>query len=172
MRYASKQQLLDDIRGQHDALCALLREIPRSRHREAEVWGDGWTLHDLVAHLAEWQRLFLGWYEAGLEGGRPQLPASGYKWNETPRLNRAIRDRHLARSTAAVRADFETGYQRILELVEHLSPRQLLKPGAFAWTGAHPLATYLGPNTASHYRFAIEVVERWRKKGRSRRSAP
>jgi hypothetical protein len=27
--------------------------------------------------------------------------------------------------------------------------------------GRHALATYLGPNTASHYRFARRVIKRW-----------
>ena len=56
MRYTSKEHLVDDIRTEHDRLWELFREVPESRYREAGVWGDGWTVHDLVAHLAEWQR--------------------------------------------------------------------------------------------------------------------
>ncbi len=165
MRYYSKQDLLDDIRREHDALGVLLRETPESRYHEPGVWGDGWTLQDLVAHLAEWQGLFLRWYSDGLEGRVPQMPAPGYKWSETPRLNREIWAKHRARSLADVRADFDAGYRQILQLVEELSPDSLLAPGHFAWTGHHPLTTYLGPNTASHYRFAIKVIQRWLAKG-------
>jgi hypothetical protein len=107
--------------------------------------------------------MFLAWYEDGLRGGTPQLPAPGYKWSETPRLNRAIRERHRSRSQAAVCADFRSGYMRILQIVESLSPRQLLASGQFEWTGKHPLTTYVGPNTASHYRFAIKAINRWLK---------
>jgi len=59
MRYNSKEDLLKSIRTEHDALCALLLEIPEAHHRKRGVWGDGWTLCDLVAHLAEWQRMFM-----------------------------------------------------------------------------------------------------------------
>jgi hypothetical protein len=148
---------------EHDRLSALLREIPESRYRERGVWGDDWTLCDLISHLAEWQHMFLRWYNEGLKSGKPEMPAAGYKWNEIPRLNRAIWAKHRLRSYREARADFESGYRKILNLVKKLSPQSLLSPGYFVWTGSYPLTTYLGPNTASHYRFAIKVVKRWQR---------
>lgn len=161
MRYTSKNALIAAIRTEHDSLCARLRDVPTPRWREPGVWGDGWTVCDLVAHLAEWQRLFLTWYEDGLRGATPVMPAPGYKWSETPALNRAIWQKHRSRSPAAVMKDFEAGYERILKLVEALPSRQLLTPGTFEWTRKYPLTTYLGPNTASHYRFATRALKRW-----------
>jgi len=171
MRYKSKQALLEDIRTQYHLLCALLGEIPKVRWHESGVWGDGWTLSDLVAHLAEWQHLFLGWCEDGLRGATPQMPAPGYKWSETPRLNRAIWEKHRSRSEAAVQADFYSGYRRIVQLVETLSPEQLLESGHCEWTGKNSLTTYIGPNTASHYRFALKAIKRWLK-GRGGEDTP
>jgi hypothetical protein len=162
MKYDSKTALADDIRTTHDALCAELDGIPRARHREPGVWGDDWTLADLVAHLAAWQTMFLTWYDDGAKGVTPSMPAAGYKWNDTPRLNRDIWAQHRRRSPAAVRADFDAGYARILAIVDGLSAAELLEPGYFAWTGTHALTTYLGANTASHYRFAMKVIKRWR----------
>jgi hypothetical protein len=107
--------------------------------------------------------MFLGWYGQGLEGAMPEMPARGYKWSQTPKLNRAIWRKHRLRSRTAVVAAFESGYRRIVRLGEALSAEQLLAPGHFRWTGKHPLATYLGPNTASHYRFAMKVIRRWLK---------
>jgi hypothetical protein len=164
MRYKSKQAFLDSIQVEHDLLCARLAEVPDARWHELGVWGDGWTLSDLVAHLAEWQQLFLSWHETGLRGGVPHMPAVGYKWSETPRLNRAIREKHCSRSLVAIRADFDSGYNRILQIVKTLSPEQLLESGHYEWTGRHPLTTYIGPNTASHYRFAMKVIKRWLKR--------
>lgn len=161
MRYQSKQALLNDIRTQHDLLCARLHDIPKSRYHEPGVWGNGWTLTDLVAHLAEWQLMFLTWYEDGLRGRTPKMPAPGYKWNETPKLNRAIWAKHRFRSAPAVTARFDAGFNRILEIVDALTPEQLLMSGHFRWTGNNALATYLAPNTASHYRFALKMIKRW-----------
>ncbi len=91
------------------------------------------------------------------------MPAPGFKWSQTPRLNRAIWEKHRSRSQAAVRADFHSGYRRILQIVEALSPEQLLESGQYEWTGKHALTTYIGPNTAGHYRFAMKVIKRWLK---------
>jgi hypothetical protein len=164
MRYKSKQDVIDDIRTEHDTLCALLGEISVVQHQEQGVWGDGWTLCDLVAHLAEWQRMFLDWYSVGEKGRKPSMPVPGYKWNEISSLNRAIWEKHRSRDPEEIRADFDSGYLRILKLIGGLSPRCLLIPGYFQWTGKYPLTTYLVPNTASHYRFAIKVIRRWRKR--------
>ena len=154
---------MDDIRTQHEALCARLGEIPRARWREPGVWGDGWTVSDLVAHVAAWQQLFVGWYDEGLRGATPEMPAPGFKWSETPRLNHAIWEGHRSQSAEAVRADFDAAHRRIVHLAEALSARQLLNPGQFGWTGKLPLTSYLGAATASHYRFALKVLKRWLK---------
>lgn len=163
MKYSSRRALIDDIVAEHDSLLARLELIPKPRWREGGVWGEDWTLCDLVAHLAEWQDMFLRWYDDGLEGQQPDMPARGYKWNELTRLNHAIWEKHRRRSASAVTADFDAGYRRILDIAEGLSEAQLLKPGHFAWTGTHGLTTYLGANTASHYRFAKNVIKRWLK---------
>jgi hypothetical protein len=163
MRYGSKADLLADIERAHETLLTLLRGIPESRYGELGVWGDDWSVHDLVAHLAEWHAFFLRWHEVGAAGGRPPMPAPGYKWNETPRLNRAIQAKHRLRPLTEVRADFAATYARILGLARELSEDELLRPGYFPWTGRNALVTYLGANTASHYRFAIRVLRRWLK---------
>ncbi len=107
--------------------------------------------------------MFLGWYEDGRRGATPSLPAPGYTLRETPRLNRAIWEKHRSRSERAVRADFDSGYHRIVRIVEALAPEQLLESGQYAWTGKNPLTTDIRANTASHYRFAIKVLKRWLK---------
>ena len=161
MRYSSKSALQADIAVEHDRLAVLLDGIPRAPYDEPGVWGDGWSLTDLVAHLAEWQTMFLGWYDAGCTSAAVALPAPGYKWSETPRLNRAIWEKHRGRSPQAVRTEFERGHARIRRLVVAATPEELFAPGYFQRTGRNPLSTYLGANTASHYRFARKVIERW-----------
>ena len=163
MRYRSKRDLLESITTEHDALRELLRDIPKARQNEPGVWGDGWTVRDLVAHLAEWHVMFLRWFQEGQRGGTPAMPAPGFKWNETPRLNRAIWEKHRRRSFRIVEAEFTTTYEEIVGLLAGLSEAEIFESGRFAWTGKNPLVTYVGPNTASHYRFARKVLKRWHR---------
>lgn len=94
MRFKSKTEFVESVETEHELFCKLVRSVPIEGYREPEVWGDGWTICDLLAHLTEWEQMFLGWYQAGLNGGQPIMPAPGFKWNETPRLNRAIQSKH------------------------------------------------------------------------------
>jgi hypothetical protein len=166
MRYASRDELLSDIKVQFVMLCEDLDRIPRGRYVEPGVWGDNWTVDDLLAHLSAWHRLFLGWYSDGVAGKTPQLPAPGYKWNETPRLNREIWQQNRDRPTNELRHELERSHAEVLDIAEQLSADELFRPGALTWTGKNALVTYLGANTSSHYRFARKVLKRWAKAGR------
>jgi hypothetical protein len=163
MKYASKKDLLDQIESGHATLVAIIDAIPRSRYTEPGVWGENWTIKDLLAHLTEWEQMFLRWYHDGTVDRQPAMPAAGYKWNELARLNRDIRRKHANTSWKRVREAFDRSYGEVLALTRSLSQRQLLAPGAFAWTKKHPLTTYLGANTCSHYRSAIRILRRWQR---------
>ena len=170
MRYTSKSELLADIVKEHDALQNMLQRLPEARVSEPDVWGSGWTVGDLVAHLAEWHRMFLRWFREGEDGGQPALPAPGYKWNETPRLNRDIWEKHRELEFSVVDAEFEATYQEILALLKRLPEPAIFEPGHFQWTGKNALVTYVGANTASHYRFAQKAVRRLERRIREEES--
>ncbi len=161
MRFGSKQEFVDRVAAERRAFVELVSSVARSRYRETGVWGDGWTISDLLAHLTEWEQMFLGWYRVGRNGGQPSMPAPGFKWNETPRLNQAIVKKHNRKPISRVVDEFEASYHEIFSLIQQLSEEELLVPGHFAWTGKYPLTTYLAPNTCSHYRFAFKVLKRW-----------
>lgn len=171
MRFPSKKEFVESVVEGHQAIIDLVQSVPRSQLREAGVWGDGWTILDLLAHLSEWEQMFLGWYKVGKDGKHPILPAPGFKWNETPRLNHVIWDKHRLKSARQILDVFDASYREILMLIRSLSEAELLTPGHFAWTGKYPLTTYLAPNTCSHYRFATKILKRWLKGGTHKESA-
>ena len=67
VKYASKQDLIGDIELQHAKLRGVLEGIPPEDYSIAGVWGDDWTVKDLVAHLTAWLSL-------SLDGTRLELP--------------------------------------------------------------------------------------------------
>jgi len=163
LKFASKKELLESIQAEHDNLLALAAGIPQRRYEEEGVWGDDWTIKDLFAHLTEWHEMFMGWYRQGLAGETPAMPAKGYRWNQTPALNRAIQRKQKNKSWKKIRAEFNDSFEEVLALAKKLSERQLLTPGHFAWTRKHPLTSYLAPNTCMHYRTASKILKRWLK---------
>lgn len=161
MRFSSKQELIERIEKEHRAFVEIASSVPRMRYREEGVWGDCWTLKDLLAHLTEWEQMFLGWYREGHDGGNPVLPAPGFKWNQTRELNQAIWRKHRGKSLKKVLAEFEGSYEEILSVAGELSRQELFTPGYFAWTKQTLLATYLAANSSSHYHTATKYVKRW-----------
>lgn len=161
MRFTSKHELIEKIEKEHQALVELAASIPMMRYQEDGVWGDGWNIKDLFAHLTEWQQMFLNWFRKGRDGGNPVLPAPGFKWNQTPELNRAIWRKHSGKSLKKVLAEFEASYEEVLGVARELYPEELFTRGYFPWTKQTALATYLAANTSSHYRTAARYIKRW-----------
>lgn len=95
-RPTSKADLLVATDRERSQLEAVLAPLAPARMELPGVVGE-WSVKDVLAHLAEWEQRALGWYRAGLRGDAPDLPAPGYEWSETPRLNRAIFERHRDR---------------------------------------------------------------------------
>ncbi|RNC80490.1 MAG: DfsB family protein [Phycisphaera sp.] len=161
MKYASKDAFLDRMAKEHDAFLAIGRSIPADRYEEPGVWGDNWNVKDLYAHLTAWEGLYLSWFRTGERGKSPDMPAPGYKWNQTRELNHAIRTEHAGRTQASVKRSFTRSYNTIRAHAEGLSERELLEDGHFEWTGTKPLVSYLGANTASHYATCAKILKRW-----------
>jgi hypothetical protein len=67
---------------------------------------------DLMAHLVEWEQMFLGWYRAGLRGENPQTPAPGYTWGweSLHKLNDKIYRHYRRAPLAEVRSLFAHSY--------------------------------------------------------------
>lgn len=160
MRYRSKAELVQRIEREHAEVLRLAAEFGEPRFADPGIWGDGWDVRDLLAHLTAWEQMFLGWYRDGRDGRAPSLPAPGYSWRETPALNRAIWKRHHDRPVADVVRAFHASYDETLALVRALSEADLFTPSRFAWTGRNALVTYVGANTASHYATAAKILRR------------
>lgn len=167
MKYASRTELVARARAEKCELDCLVDSLPAHRCTEAGVWGDGWTVTDLLAHLSAWHRLFLDWHEAGRRGVSPQMPAAGYTWRETPRLNRDLQARDAGMTFSEARRALAESHARVIDLLEALSDAEVMESGRFPWTGGNALSTYAGANTVSHYRFAQKVIRRWLR-GRAR----
>ena len=154
----TKALLLADTEQERDALQAMLSGLTR----EQLMWPGayGWSAKDHVAHLAEWERMLFGWYDAGARGENPAVPAQGYTWATEHELNQVIYERYRDDQLEHVLADWRDTSRRLLALTNATSEADLFTPGRYAWTGRGTLASFVyecGPN---HYRWAATEIKR------------
>ncbi|HVM43922.1 MAG TPA: ClbS/DfsB family four-helix bundle protein [Gemmatimonadales bacterium] len=168
-----KRALLEEIARERAALDeALARLGPREKTRPGVTRG-GWSVKDVLAHLVAWQQLAVGWYEAGLRGEKPAIPAPGYTLRDLPRFNLMLYRRHRRRSLRAVEADYAAWHRRVVALIASLPDADLVTLRRWPWTGpSWTLSDYLRASTAAHYLWARKRIRRWwRSQGRGAATA-
>lgn len=157
-----REALITEAVDEYNTLTGLLARTPRDGFLGSCVNSAEWSLKDVLAHVADWAERCEGWCRAGLRGEVPEPPAPGFKWNETPRLNREIYLPRRGHSLARVLSDFEAGHKGLLELARSLDEPALCEPLRFTWTGpTWSVARHIRANTASHYRWASKHFRKW-----------
>jgi hypothetical protein len=165
-RPQTKTDLLVETETEYAALEQFLAGLSPTQMTAPGALGD-WSVKDVLMHLVEWQSMFFTWYEAGLRGESPQMPAPGYKWNQLPALNHAIYLRFEGVPLEEALGQFRASHRQTLALVQALSPEDLTQPGRYAWAGKHALCGFFSSNCGSHYRWARAAMRKGLRKGQN-----
>lgn len=161
-RRLRKKELLEAINIERTSLDEILAQLRPRQMTQPGVTRGGWSVKDILAHLVEWQQMNFGWYEAGLRGEKPAMPAPGFTLRELPRLNERISRKHHRRSLRAVLHDYRTHHERMITLIESLQDSDLVTLGRFSWTGpSWTLSDYFRAATVAHYLWARTRIRRW-----------
>jgi hypothetical protein len=118
------------------------------------------NIRDVLAHLHHWHLMFLDWYEIGMKGEKPTMPAAGYTWKDTPQLNQKIWENCQQTTLIAIRNAFEKSHQDVQNIITKHPEDELFEKKKFHWTGSTSLAAYLISATSSHYDWAMRVVRK------------
>jgi hypothetical protein len=157
----TKQELLDGMETEYRLLKTCIEGLDA---HELELPGvcHEWSAKDVIAHLVEWKRMFLGWYEEGLRGGNPPTPAEDLKWSQLPVLNERIYRKWKDENSGLILAEFESTYVNMLELTRAVPQEQLFRKGLYPWMRVWPMSRWIAANTSSHYRWARTRIRRWK----------
>jgi nicotinamidase-related amidase len=158
----NKQELLDEAQREYEALIKQVAGFTAKELVRPGVIGE-WSIKDVLAHLLEWQRMCMGWYEAGLRGEKPSLPAKGYNWSQLPALNQDIYERYKDAKLDTIKSQLEASHKHMLDVAGSLSEEELFTAGRHKWTGVSTLASYIDANTGAHYRWAQTGIRRGTK---------
>lgn len=167
MRFQSKKELLETIEIEWEKLLNLVDEIPRekmeippkSRPGSMEKSGDRWAIKDLFSHIYAWDKMFLEWYDTGVQGESPEVPGHGFTWKEIPELNKKIYEQYREDSVNVALRNMKRGHEGVYNLAKNATEKELLEPGYYSWTKTLPLASYVASSTLSHYRWFVRTVK-------------
>ena len=159
----SKQEVLDLIRGEREALLSILGGISAESMLEPNVQGD-WSGKDLLAHIAVWEQRMVRWIRESLRGKTPEIGEEGFTWDDLDRMNEQTYQENRDRPLDEVQAEFHASYAQALATVEGMTEEDLFDGERFAWRAGDPLLQMVAANTWWHYKEHREDFERWTSK--------
>lgn len=162
MRFKNKADFVETSGAEWERFMDLVSELSPADLIKPGVWGKGWNVKDMLAHIHEWHLMVLSWHKEG-QKGPISIPAPGYRWSETPRLNEAIYQKYKGLSAAEAVKKVKASHAKTMKLIGSLSERQLLEPGQFEWCGKNAISTYLAGAAISHYRWGQKKLKKWAK---------
>lgn len=121
------------------------------------------NIRDVLAHLHHWHLMMLEWYEVGMQGKKPDMPAKGYTWKTLPDLNKKIWEQYRTEPLSDVRKHFNDSFAKIYQLIQKHSDEELFTKKKYPWTGSTSLGAYLISATSSHYDWAYKLIKKAKK---------
>lgn len=118
-------------------------------------------MKDVIAHLIAWQNLFFTWYEDGMSGKKPDIPAVGFTFKDTPALNEKLYKAYKDVSWTEIWHQFKKSHYQMVKLIEKHTNEELTEKKKYAWTGTTNLASYFASATSSHYMWASGLLKKY-----------
>lgn len=118
------------------------------------------NVKDVLAHLHHWHLMFLEWYEIGMKGEKPNMPAKGYTWKTLPDLNKKIWNDYRNEPLNDIRKKLNDSFNEVQKIINAHSNEVLFEKKRYKWTGSTSLGAYLISNTSSHYDWAFKLIKK------------
>ncbi len=137
----TKAQLIAKMQESRAALEKVIAKVSCEALLIPGICGE-WSGKDVLAHVAHWQELHLGWWAEELRGETPATPVPGYSWKEIDSLNHQIYLAHRDQPLEDVLKYLRETFQRFLTVIELTPEEDLFKPGLASFTGKRTLARW------------------------------
>jgi hypothetical protein len=108
-----------------------------------------WSMKDLLAHIAAWDRRTCDLFAAASRGEAPAERISG--GDDVDRFNAAAHERNRDLPLPAVRAEFKAAFDDSMVWIDRMPDDLLFDPARVPWNGGHALAWNVAANTYWHY---------------------
>lgn len=163
-RPKSKEELLALSEQNYQKLMDFVGTLsPEEQAQEFRLGTMNRNIRDVLAHLHHWHLMMMDWYEVGMRGEKPDMPAKGYTWKTLPDLNLLIWEKYQSTSLASAKTLLDKSHKQVQAIIQKHSDEELFTKKQYSWTGSTSLGQYLISNTSSHYDWGLKLVKRGSK---------
>jgi len=157
-RPGSKTELLERTRAGREEWEALLAQIPDSVRTEPALAG-GWSVKDLIAHVAAFENWTAAQIRAANEGRAPtdkelygveEVTVDPEGW-DLDRQNAAIYAQYKETPLAEVMTFSSQAFADLVAAVEGVAEEDFARTGAQSWTGGSTLLEVIPGQCYAHY---------------------
>jgi hypothetical protein len=151
-------ELAELIREHAKELELLVAQLSVAQLNQAGAVGV-WSVKDVLAHLAFWQRYGAALARAARHNATPQIDVDIDDATESQ--NASVVAQYYLASTGAVLANWSEAREELLEQIAGLTEEQLNDPDYFTWNEGRPLLERIAGNSYDHEREHIEQIRQW-----------
>lgn len=163
-----KQELLNRIRDAHDAIESEIAGLDERHMTDPGVLGD-WSIKDILAHIAGWERLFLAAWQAQQRGDEVHWPEAGATLADVDRINERMHQENRDRPLHDVLAERRHQYDEMVRAVTAMADDELNLPGRYEWMRGQALLPAVRANSDEHYLEHVDEIRIWRQSQQSGR---
>jgi uncharacterized protein (TIGR03083 family) len=121
-----------------------------------------WSVKDVLAHLAFWERYCVRMLRAVARGETPEMDAD----DATERSNASVVAQYYQRPLSGVVADWQQAREDLLEQLERLADDDLHDPDRFPWSAGRTLLERIAGNSYEHEQEHIDQIRAWMAENR------
>jgi hypothetical protein len=155
----TKSDLLDVIRKERAALESLFEGLTDSQMIQPGVEAS-WSIKDILAHIASWERLAMDRVHAAESGDPLNFPLIKGD-NDVDKFNADVYEKNNTQLLPDVTAEFHDSYRQFITQIENLDDDFLSKPLPFDWAGKLTAQVVISANTHWHYVEHAINIEKW-----------
>ncbi len=155
----SKQALLDTIQSAWDELNEIISGLNEEQLTQPGAQED-WSIKDIMAHIAAWERLAADRIHAALSGEELQYPPMTND-DAINAFNAQAHEEHKGLPLKQVSSEFGAAHQAFLMQIEALDESRLAENLPFDWAGKVTFQVLISANAHWHYAEHIAAIEKW-----------
>lgn len=155
----TKSDLLDVINTERAQLESLFEGLTAAQMVAPGVEAT-WSIKDILAHIAAWERLAYDRIHAAVSGDPLKFPLI-HGDADVDKFNAEVYEQHKELPLEEIEAEFQNAYQAFMAQIETLDDGFFSRPLPFDWAGKLTAQVVISANTHWHYVEHAAAIEKW-----------